>query len=220
MSVTGQSSKGLNSHQFPSKFTPKDSSIEIAQQTSWSRLLSTANHLKLKLRSTDFEVHRNWLAITHSLPISKWYYDVSVLNLVDRCIASNWGLDNLGMEYVRSQIRLVYDLTHPKIVDLQNLNYDAWTVVAYQRTTVLVTELVLGAALLKFIDSATDRTTQRLISISLFTHPGFLIVDHIHFQYNGFMFGILLWSILKAQQARLPVPELTLRQLTIVILGK
>ncbi len=40
---------------------------------------------------------------------------------------------------------------------------------------------------------------QRIISASLFLHPGFLIVDHIHFQYNGFMFGILMWSLLMAR---------------------
>ena len=37
----------------------------------------------------------------------------------------------------------------PRIVDLNNLNYDGWPVIAYQRTTVILTELVLGVVLLK-----------------------------------------------------------------------
>lgn len=37
----------------------------------------------------------------------------------------------------------------PKIVDLNNLNYDSWSVIVYQRTTVILTELVLGAAVLR-----------------------------------------------------------------------
>ena len=37
----------------------------------------------------------------------------------------------------------------PQIVDLKNLNYDSWSVIAYQRSTVIFTELVLGWALLK-----------------------------------------------------------------------
>jgi alpha-1,3-glucosyltransferase len=51
----------------------------------------------------------------------------------------------------------------------------------------------------RFIRGATDPTMHRIISASLFMHPGFIIVDHIHFQYNGFMYGILLWSILMAR---------------------
>lgn len=59
--------------------------------------------------------------------------------------------------------------------------------------------MVLIALLFRFIRGALDPSIQQIISASLFLHPGFLIVDHIHFQYNGFMFGILLWSILMAR---------------------
>ncbi|KAG8886505.1 glycosyl transferase [Tulasnella sp. 331] len=156
-------------------------------------VLSTVIKLVLypSYRSTDFEVHRNWLAITRTLPISQWYYDTT----------SEWTLDYPPFfAYFEWFMSLFARVVDPKITDLNNLEYDAWSVIAFQRTTVIVTELVMGAALLRFIrGTSTNRTMQTIISASIFLHPSFLIVDHIHFQYNGFMFGILLWSILMAR---------------------
>ncbi|KAF7433175.1 glycosyl transferase [Pleurotus ostreatus] len=176
----------------------------VPDHTSWWNLTTSEWHilfastcLKMLLypayRSTDFEVHRNWLAITHSLPISEWYYDAT----------SEWTLDYPPFfAYFEKVLSIPAYFIDPRIVDLKNLNYDAWSVVAYQRTTVIITELVLGAVLVRFIRNSVDTPSQRIISASLFLHPGFLIVDHIHFQYNGFMFGILLWSILMAREGR------------------
>ncbi|KAF7983884.1 hypothetical protein HWV62_18234 [Athelia sp. TMB] len=164
--------------------------------SEWDVLvISTAIKLLLfpAYRSTDFEVHRNWLAITHSLPISQWYYDTT----------SEWTLDYPPFfAYFEKLLSIPAALIDPQIVDLNNLNYDSWSVIAYQRTTVILTELVLGAVLVKFIRGSAEPSIQRIISASLFLHPGFLIVDHIHFQYNGFMFGILLWSILMARDGK------------------
>ncbi|KIJ37416.1 glycosyltransferase family 57 protein [Sphaerobolus stellatus SS14] len=135
--------------------------------TTEGEILLVSTFVKVMLfpayRSTDFEVHRNWLAITHSLPISKWYYDTT----------SEWTLDYPPFfAYFEWILSLPAALIDPKIVDVNNLGYDAWSVVAYQRTTVILTELVLGAAVLRFIKGATNPDVQRIISISLFLHPG------------------------------------------------
>ncbi|CEQ39575.1 SPOSA6832_01113 [Sporobolomyces salmonicolor] len=74
-----------------------------------------------------------------------------------------------------------------------------------RRTTVIVSELVLVAAVLRWArrSQRPDQATAYIISASLLFHPGLLIVDHIHFQYNGFLLGILLWSLTAAQENNL-----------------
>lgn len=37
-------------------------------------------------------------------------------------------------------------------------------------------------------------------ALSILLSPGLLIIDHIHFQYNGFMYGVLLVSLVLARQ--------------------
>lgn len=50
-----------------------------------------------------------------------------------------------------------------------------------------------------------DCATAFIIAASVLLHPALIIVDHIHFQYNGFLLGILLWSIIAAREVSLVV---------------
>ncbi|KAJ2822275.1 glycosyl transferase, partial [Coemansia furcata] len=143
--------------------------------------------------STDFEVHRNWLAITNSLPLSKWYFEDG----------SEWTLDYppffAWFEWVLSLAARWWD---PRIVQLDNLGYAASSCVEFQRLTVILSELVLFAALGRFV-KASGGTRQSQIAAGLtFLSPGFLFVDHVHFQYNGFLFGILVYSLAFAMEGR------------------
>jgi len=144
--------------------------------------------------STDMEVHRNWLAITYSLPLRDWYVDAT----------SPWTLDYPPFfAYLSWALAQPAAWVDPRMVDVvRGLDYAAWPCKAYMRLTVLVTELVLAAALYAHYTCARGDSTQRILLLSVLMHPGLVIVDHIHFQYNGMLFGVLLWALWAARTHR------------------
>ncbi|PMD54836.1 glycosyltransferase family 57 protein [Hyaloscypha bicolor E] len=143
-------------------------------------------------KSTDFEVHRNWLAITNSLPIQEWYFEKT----------SEWTLDYppffAYFEWFLSQFAKAMD---PAMLRVYNLEYESWQTVYFQRASVIATELVLVYALHLFVQSAPPafKRPSHAAALSILLSPGLLIIDHIHFQYNGFMYGLLILSLVLAR---------------------
>lgn len=175
--------------------------------TLLTRIIVAAAACKVLLipayRSTDFEVHRNWLAITHSLPLNKWYTEAT----------SEWTLDYPPFfgyfEWALSQMARVADA---KMLHVHNLNYASPATVCFQRATVVGTELLLLLAathshageyvpttLVRFMHSIIHNRQRgykaAIVTALTAANAGLLIVDHIHFQYNGVLLGLLWCSV-------------------------
>lgn len=147
--------------------------------------------LMVGYHSTDFDVHRNWLAITNKLPLSEWYIENT----------SQWTLDYppffAYFEWLMSQVipRFVRD---DGCLDIVAKGVYGMPTIYFQRFTVIVSEVVLFLSLQWYIDTSGTRSGAKrayVAASSLVLSPGLLLIDHIHFQYNGMMYGFLVLAI-------------------------
>ena len=138
-------------------------------------------------QSTDFEVHRNWKALTTSLPIKEWY--INNLNI--------WTLDYpplfAYMEFILGMISKLFD---ENITDLKKINYSSDTCKFYMRCTVLIGDFLMFYSLKKLSNNLNLSTKNLTILIgSIQGFAGLIIVDNIHFQYNAILFSLFFLSI-------------------------
>ena len=155
-------------------------------------LLTASNH------STDFDVHHNWLAITHSTPIANWYFEEK---------HSIWTLDYppffAYFEYMLSQLAVWVD---PEMVRIDLVDSRGDTIVYFQSATVILTDLLLGYATFLFLTSsnAIEKDPRKATQVLVFIlfNGGLLLVDHMHFQYNGYLLGILVSCLYFAMEKR------------------
>jgi alpha-1,3-glucosyltransferase len=168
-------------------------------------LLVVLSLLKLSLipfyHSTDFQVHRNWLAITANLPVNQWYYSS----------ISEWTLDYppffAWFEYFLS---LPAQHIDSNMLSLTQVNYTSNATLYYQRITVILSDILLYYSIRYYINisiSSINKSQQLLYNFTqfflLFASYGLLVVDHIHFQYNGLLFALLIYSIAAMKSGQL-----------------
>ncbi|EMG50440.1 ALG8 Dolichyl pyrophosphate Glc1Man9GlcNAc2 alpha-1 [Candida maltosa Xu316] len=157
----------------------------------WIVSLALKILLFIGYHSTDFDVHRNWLAITNKLPISKWYIEDT----------SQWTLDYppffAYFEYILS-LFVPQFVKDDGCLDIVEKGIYGLPTIYFQRITVILSEFLLLYALQWMINTSNTYPSRRRMYVataSLALSPGLLIIDHIHFQYNGMMYGILLLCI-------------------------
>mmetsp|Transcript_12772 Transcript_12772/g.34339 ORF Transcript_12772/g.34339 Transcript_12772/m.34339 type:complete len:692 (+) Transcript_12772:40-2115(+) len=140
--------------------------------------------------STDFEVHRHWMALTWHRPLADWY----VLENI-----SPWTLDYppLFAYFERALAQAAVWIDPSMISPLEALGVKTPALVAFQRATVALAEipLFLAARELTAVLYPASARCRALAQLSVLFHAGVLLVDHVHFQYNTLPLGAALLAL-------------------------
>ncbi|KAG2393979.1 hypothetical protein C9374_003743 [Naegleria lovaniensis] len=170
--------------------------------------------------STDFEVHRNWLAITHSLPLTQWYHDTSSENATldyppffaffEKLLSfigcnSFWAKFEHGINDNSTTTTSTFFGNEPIWCHVQRgVHVQTLPLIIFQRLTVIfISDFIYFLACVCWVSGNENEFLKKHFQlILLYGCPGLIIVDNIHFQYNGILFGIFLFSLLALRNER------------------
>ena len=89
------------------------------------------------------------------------------------------------------------------MLKVNNLNYDKLSCVYYQRSTVIVSDLLFFYGCLRYFRSINPQGKIDFYRFILnYVNFGLIILDNIHFQYNSMMYGIMILSIALIQEKK------------------
>ncbi|KAG6010817.1 hypothetical protein E4U21_004205 [Claviceps maximensis] len=141
----------------------------------------------------DYEAQRHWMEITTQLPISQWYFhDLQW-----------WGLDYPPLTAYHSWILgKIGGLIEPAWFALfSSRGSDDPTLKIFMRATVLVSEYIIYIPAIVVFARRYSRLngvstwTGSVALVAILMQPATILIDHIHFQYNTVMLGLVLASI-------------------------
>ncbi|KAK4105824.1 glycosyltransferase family 57 protein [Parathielavia hyrcaniae] len=141
----------------------------------------------------DYEAQRHWMEITTQLPISQWYFhDLQW-----------WGLDYPPLTAYHSWLcGRLGSLINPSWFALFSSrgSHDP-TLKIFMRATVIVSEyLVYVPAVVVFVRrysrlSGVATWSASVALVAILMQPATILIDHVHFQYNTVMLGLVVASM-------------------------
>lgn len=150
----------------------------------------------------DFEAQRHWMEITISLPVGDWYRNTTENDL------QYWGLDYPPLTaYVSYGFGIIANYFVPSLVELKSSHgHESYLGKTFMRASVLISDAVVFLpSLIIWILYFTNlyrkllpgknyslKNYDNIIIYSTILLPSILLIDHGHFQYNGFCIGLAL----------------------------
>ncbi|KAL2022673.1 hypothetical protein VTK56DRAFT_4754 [Thermocarpiscus australiensis] len=141
----------------------------------------------------DYEAQRHWMEVMTQLPVSQWYFhDLQW-----------WGLDYPPLTAYHSWLcGTIGSLINPSWFALfSSRGLHDPTLKIFMRATVIVSEyLVYVPAVVVFVRrfsrlSGVTNWSASVALVAILMQPATILIDHVHFQYNTVMLGLVVASM-------------------------